>query len=68
MELKAKEVLSKKLNFIFDFMTQQELSISLDITQWTLLTKIKDSSFDKKELTVISKIYRNLYLKEFKDL
>lgn len=66
MKLKAKEVLSKKLDFIFDFMTQQELSISLNITQWNLLTKIKDYSFDKKELTSISKIYRNLYLKELK--
>lgn len=64
MHIKSREVLSKKLDFIFDYMTQQELSLSLCITQWLLLQKIKDNSFDKKELTSISKIYRNLYLKQ----
>ena len=67
MDLKAIEVLSKKLDFIFDYMTQQELSVSLNITQWNLLEKIKDYSFDKKELTGISKIYRDLYLQQFKN-
>lgn len=64
MGIKSREVLSKKLDFIFDYMTQQELSVSLCITQWLLLQKIKDSSFDKKELTSISKIYRDLYLQQ----
>jgi hypothetical protein len=67
MNLKSKEILSKKLDFIFDYMTQQELSISLDISQWILLEKIKDNSFDKNELTTISKIYRDLYLQQFKN-
>ena len=66
MNLKSKEILSKKLDFIFDYMTQQELSVSLDISQWILLEKIKDNSFDKNELTTISKIYRDLYLQQFK--
>ena len=42
MNLKSKEILSKKLDFIFDYMTQQELSVSLNINQWNLLEKIKD--------------------------
>ena len=67
MNLKSKEILSKKLDFIFDYMTQQELSVTLNITQWNLLTKIKDYSFNKKELTSISKIYRDLYLQQFKN-
>jgi hypothetical protein len=66
MNLKSKEILSKKLDFIFDYMTQQELSISLDISQWILLEKIKDNSFNKKELKIISKIYRDLYLQQFR--
>lgn len=67
MNLKSKEILSKKLYFIFDYMTQQELSVSLGISQWLLLEKIKDNSFDKNELTTISKIYRDLYLQQFKN-
>jgi len=68
MNLKSKEILSKKLDFIFDYMTQQELSVILDISQWLLLKKIKDNSFDKNELTTISKIYRYLYLQKFKTI
>lgn len=67
MNLKSKEILSKKLDFIFDYMTQQELSVSLGVSQWLLLEKIKDNSFDKNELTTISKIYRDLYLQQFKN-
>jgi hypothetical protein len=67
MDLKSKEILSKKLDFIFDYMTQQELSVSLNINQWNLLEKMKDFSFNKKELTTISKIYRDLYLQQFKN-
>jgi hypothetical protein len=67
MDIKSRQVLSKKLDLIFDYMTQQELSVSLNITQWNLLTKIKDYSFDKKELTSISKIYRDLYLQQLKN-
>ena len=67
MDIKSRQVLSKKLDLIFDYMTQQELSVSLNITQWNLLEKIKYYSFDKKELTSISKIYRDLYLQQFKN-
>lgn len=67
MDLKSKEILSKKLDFIFNYLTQQELSVSLNINQWNFLKKIKDYSFNKKELTTISKIYRDLYLQQFKN-
>ena len=56
--------LNLKLDFIFNHKTQNELAIEICITQWELLQKIKDYSFDKKQLTKISKLYRELYLKD----
>lgn len=56
--------LNLKLDFIFNHKTQNELAIEIGITQWELLQKIKDYSFDKKQLSKISKIYRELYLKD----
>ena len=50
------EILSFRLNFIFNFYTQQELAQELKITQWELLTKIKDKSFKEDELLKIETI------------
>jgi len=63
MESRSVVILTKKLEFIFNHKTQNELANDLGITQWELLQKIKDKSFSKIELTKISKIYRELYLK-----
>ena len=59
-----KEILNKKVDFIFNHKTQNELALEIGITQWELLQKLKDNLFDKKQLTKISKIYRKLYLKD----
>jgi len=50
------EILSFRLNFIFNIYTQQELAQELKITQWELLTKIKDKSFTENELLKIETI------------
>lgn len=56
-------ILKKKLDFIFNHKTQNELAIDLEITQWELLEKLKDNSLNKNQLSKISKIYRELYFK-----
>ena len=50
------EILSFRLNFIFNIYTQQELAQELKITQWELLIKIKDKSFTENELLKIETI------------
>lgn len=50
------EILSFRLNFIFNIYTQQELAEKLKITQWELLTKMKDNSFSNDELLSIESI------------
>ena len=50
------EILSFRLNFIFNIYTQKELAQELKITQWELLTKIKDKSFKEDELLKIETI------------
>lgn len=60
------KILTKKIDFILEHKTQTELAQELNITQWSLLTKIKDNSFNKSELMKISKIYRNLYMETIK--
>jgi len=57
------EILSFWLNFIFNFYTQQELAQELKITQWELLTKIKDKSFTENELLNIETICNEFSLK-----
>ena len=59
-----KDVLNKKLDFIFNYYTQNELAVEIGITQWELLEKLKDNSLDKNQLTKISRIYRKCYLKD----
>jgi hypothetical protein len=56
MDLVEKEKLTFRLNFLFNIYTQQELSQELKITQWELLSKIKDNSFTNDELLLIEKI------------
>lgn len=48
-----KEKLTFRLNYLFNFYTQQELAEKLRITQWELLTKMKDNSFTNNELLQI---------------
>lgn len=60
--MKSKEILSKKLDLIFEHLTQNELAEKLGITQWTLLEKMKDTSFNKSEFQKISNYYREFYL------
>jgi hypothetical protein len=59
---KKKEILDKKLDYIFNHLTQSELAEKIGCSQWELLEKMKDNSFNKKELTQISNIYRKCYL------
>ena len=59
-----KDILNKKLDFIFNYYTQIELAVEIGITQWELLEKLKDNSLDKNQLTKISRIYRKCYLKD----
>jgi hypothetical protein len=59
---KQKEILSKKLDYIFNHLTQRELAEILLLSQWDLLDKIKTNCFSKKELCKISNIYRKYYL------
>ena len=56
MDLMEKEKLTFRLNFLFNIYTQQELAEELKITQWELLSKMKDNSFSNKELLLIEKI------------
>lgn len=56
MNLVEKEKLTFRLNFLFNIYTQQELAEKLKITQWKLLTKMKDNSFSNDELLSIENI------------
>jgi hypothetical protein len=50
------EILNFRLNFLFNLYSQQELAEELKITQWELLTKMKDKSFTEMELLKIENI------------
>jgi hypothetical protein len=50
------EIQREKLSYVFNFYTQQELAEKLNITQWELLSKMKDNSFTSDELLSIEKI------------
>jgi len=50
------EILTFRLNFLFNLYSQQELAEELKITQWELLTKMKDKSFTEMELLKIENI------------
>ena len=56
MGLVEKEKLTFRLNFLFNIYTQQELAEKLKITQWELLTKMKDNSFTDDEVLLIENI------------
>lgn len=56
MDLVEKEKLTFRLNFLFNIYTQQELAERFKITQWELLSKMKDNSFTNDELLFIEKI------------
>jgi len=55
-----KELDHKILDFIFNFYTQRELAEELNITQWELLVKIKDSSFTEQQEEKVLEIYNSL--------
>ena len=57
------EILSFRLNFIFNIYTQQELAKELNITQWQLLEKMKEKSFTDEELFKIENICNEFSLK-----
>jgi hypothetical protein len=56
MDSIEKQKLEFRLNFLFNLYTQQELAEELKITQWELLSKMKDNSFTSDELLSIEKI------------
>jgi hypothetical protein len=60
MDLVKKQKLEIRLNFIFNFDTQQELAEKLNINQWKLLEKMKDNSFTNDEVLLIEKICNEL--------
>jgi hypothetical protein len=60
MESIEKQKLEIRLNFIFHFYTQQELSEILLISQCKLLEKMKDNSFNENEILSIEKICNKL--------
>lgn len=62
MDLVEKEKLKFRLNFLFNFYTQQELAEKLKITQWELLTKMKDNSFTDDELLLIENMCKEILL------
>ena len=55
-------MISKKLHVIFGHYTQNELANVLAISQWELLEKIKDNSFNKNETSTINKVYEKVIL------
>lgn len=55
-------MISKKLDTIFNHYTQNELANVLAISQWELLEKIKDNSFDENEISTINKVYEKVVL------
>lgn len=55
-------MISKKLDVIFGHYTQNELANVLAISQWELLEKIKDNSFNKNETSTINKVYEKVIL------
>ena len=55
-------MISKKLDEIFNHYTQNELANVLAISQWELLEKIKDNSFNKNEKSTINKVYEKVIL------
>jgi predicted methyltransferase len=57
------EILSFRLNFIFNIYTQQELAKELNITQWQLLKKMKEKSFTDEEIFKIENICNEFSLK-----
>nr|WP_315181431.1 hypothetical protein [uncultured Flavobacterium sp.] len=54
----------EKLNIIFNYYTQKELAISLEITQWRLLEKMQNDDFTELEVEHIDRIFD----KEIKEL
>lgn len=56
-QISKEKLLKLKLDRIFNHFTQQELAKELKITQWELLTKIKDNSFTEKEIIEIDKLF-----------
>lgn len=62
MDLVEKEKLKFRLNFLFNIYTQQELAEKLKITQWELLTKMKDNSFTDDELLLIENMCKEILL------
>lgn len=51
-----KQKLEFQLNFLFNIYTQKQLAFEIGITQWELLTKMKDNSFTDEELLQTEKI------------
>lgn len=51
------KLLKIKLDYIFNRITEQDLAEKLKITQWELLSKMKDNSFTDNEKEFIDKVF-----------
>jgi DNA-binding transcriptional regulator LsrR (DeoR family) len=64
MKHTEQQVLEIRLNYIFNFYTQQELAEKLNITQWELLEKMKNKSFTKNDFDIIENICNKILFKK----
>ncbi len=54
------DLFNKKIDYILNNFTQQELANRLAISQWELLEKLKNKDFNKNEISEIEKIINEI--------